>query len=366
MKVLMLNYEYPPVGGGTANANRYLLKELDRKGVEIDLVTSSPGEYSEEDFSDKTSIYRVDVGKEDMSYWRETELMLYMLKGGIKAKRLDMKKDYDVIHAWTGFPSGLMARLLRQDYIVALRGSDVPGYSSRFSKIYPFLKPVIRDVWRKAEEVIPNSTDLRELAQKTLQTDMKVIENGVDTEKFSPKFETGQELKVITVARLVERKRVQDVIKAVKDLDVKLEIVGGGPEIKNLRNLVDSLDIDQKVSFKGHLEHDMLPELYKNSDIFVLPSLNEGMSNTVLEAIASGLPIVVTDTGGANVLVDGNGLVVSSKSPEEVRDALSKYIGDSERIKKEGRRSRELAEQRSWKRIAEEYKEVYEEVADGG
>lgn len=362
----MLNYEYPPVGGGTANANRYLLRELDSRGVRIDLVTSSPEKYSEEEMSDGTNIYRLEVGKEDLSYWRKSELLLYMFKGTAKARKLERKNDYDLVHAWTGFPCGLMARFLKEEYIVALRGSDVPGYSSRFSNIYPLLKPLIRDIWRKAEEVIPNSQDLKQLAEETADVDMNVIENGVDVRKFSPKSGLGKKPKVITVARLVERKRVQDVIRAVKDLEVELEIVGDGPEMQDLGELVDNIGISHKVDFKGEVDHEDLPDYYRSSDIFVLPSLNEGMSNTVLEAMASGLPVIITDTGGADVLVDGNGSLVGPKSPEEIRDELQKYISDSGKLELEGERSRKIAEARDWSGIAEEYRQIYLEVADDG
>lgn len=362
----MLNYEYPPVGGGTANANRYLLRELDSKGVEVDLVTSSPEKYSEEEMSDGTNIYRLDVGKEDLNYWRKSELLLYMFKGTAKARKLERENDYDLLHAWTGFPCGLMARFLKEDYIVALRGSDVPGYSSRFSNIYPVLKPLIRDIWRKAEEVIPNSQDLKQLAEETADVDMNVIENGVDVRKFSPKSGPGKKPKVITVARLVERKRVQDVIRAVKDLEIELEIVGDGPEMQDLGELVDDLGISHKVDFKGEVDHNDLPDYYRSSDIFVLPSLKEGMSNTVLEAMASGLPVIVTDTGGADVLVDENGSVVGSRNPEEIRDELQKYIADPGKLESEGRKSREIAEARGWSGIAEEYRKIYREVAEDG
>jgi glycosyltransferase involved in cell wall biosynthesis len=362
----MLNYEYPPVGGGTANANRYLIRELDNKGVEVDLVTSSPEKYSEEEMSDGTNIYKLDVGKEDLNYWRKSELLLYMFKGAAKARKLERENDYDLVHVWTGFPCGLMARFLKEDYIVALRGSDVPGYSSRFSNIYPFLKPLIRDIWRKAEKVIPNSQDLKRLAEETADVDMNVIENGVDVRKFSPKSKPTKKPKVITVARLVERKRVQDVIRAVKDLEIELEIVGDGPEMQDLGELVDDLGISHKVDFKGEVDHEDLPDYYRSSDIFVLPSLKEGMSNTVLEAMASGLPVIITDTGGSDVLVDGNGSVVSPRSPEEIRDELQRYIADPGKLESEGRRSREIAEARGWSGIAEEYKQIYREVVEDG
>jgi len=168
MKILMLNYEFPPLGGGAANANRYILEELIDRDIEIDLVTSSSEKYSEDNFSDNITIYRVNVGKESIHHWKQIEILRYMWKGLRKSIELKKKKDYDLVHAWAGFPCGLMAKMLGIPYIVGLRGSDVPGYNERFSIQYIFLRPVVKSVWRSAKEVVPNSGGLRQLAWERL------------------------------------------------------------------------------------------------------------------------------------------------------------------------------------------------------
>lgn len=363
MKVLMLNYEYPPIGGGTGNANRYLLRELREKDVEVDLVTSSPEEYREEHLSDDVTVYRLDVDKEKLNYWRIAELLRYMVKGTVKAWRLDKENDYDLVHAWTGFPCGVMAKLVGEKYIVALRGSDVPGYSSRFSGMYFLLKPLIRQVWSSADEVIPNSSDLRDLAQETLDMEMEVIPNGVDAEEFLPGCVSDEDFRVLTVARLIPRKRVRDVVRAVENLDVELEVVGDGPEMEKLKELVSDFGIAHRVSFTGEVDHGEIHRSYRRADVFVLPSLNEGMSNTVLEAMASGLPVITTDTGGTEELIEGNGVVVGKRNPGGIRKALVKYMDNPERVEEHGDRSRSLAEERSWEKIAERYVEVYNKIA---
>lgn len=359
MKILMLNYEYPPLGGGAANANKYILKEMSKRGIQVDLVTSSRDSYKEEKSLENVRVIRLDVGKKELCHWSQVEIIKYTLRGLLKSWKLNKENDYDLIHAWFGIPCGLMAKMLRKPYIVALRGSDVPGYNSRFYWQYKLLKPVIKSVWNSSEHVIPNSEGLEELAKKTSDVEMKVIPNGVCTDEFIPDYSNDGDLRILTVTRLVERKRVQDLIKSLKGLDAELIVIGEGHKRDDLEKLAKDLDVEGKVSFKGYIQHDELPEYYSSADVFILPSLNEGMSNTVLEALASGLPIIVTQTGGTEELVDGNGFVVDKKSPEQINNALKTYRDDQKLLEVHGKASRNIAEDMSWKNVADQYIEIY-------
>ena len=364
MKVLMLNYEYPPLGGGAANANRYLLDELKHKDVEIDLVTSAKDEYNQEAISENITLHRLDVNKKEFHHWSQIEILRYLSKGFLKSIQLKRRNDYDVVHAWFGFPSGLMARLLGIPYIVALRGSDVPGYNERFSTQYKLLTPVIKEVWKSAEEVIPNSEGLKDLAQKTLKIDMSVIPNGIKLEDFQPEYDRESKvLRLLCVSRLTERKRVSDIIKSIKNVDnVELTVIGSGQKEDELKDLAKSLDLENKVQFTGRLPHEDLPQWYSEADVFVLPSLNEGMSNTVLEAMASGLPVITTDTGGTEELIKGNGVIVPKKDPDSIRSEIIEYRESREKLIEQGKRSRNMAEEMSWEKVADSYYEVYREI----
>lgn len=359
----MLNYEYPPLGGGAGNANRYLLDRMKDMDVEVDLVTSSAAKYSEEQLGDNISIYRVDVKKKRIHHWTQTEILRYMFHGYLKARKLQKEKDYDVIHAWFGFPCGLMARMLREPYLVALRGSDVPGYNERFSRQYVFLEPLIKHVWKNASAVVPNSKGLEELAKETLDIEMQVIPNGVDTSEFYPGERDSGKLELLCVSRLTSRKRIGDIIDAVSEIEgVNLTVIGDGPKEKELREKIGELGLENRVELKGYVPHDELPGYYRDSDVFVMPSLNEGMSNTILEAISSGLPVITTQTGGTDELVDGNGEIVPKKNPGALKEKIIEYRDSAGKIEVEGKLSREIAEQMSWERVADQYLNLYREI----
>lgn len=369
MKILMLNYEFPPLGGGAANANKHILERMsDIEGLKIDLVTSSKEDYIEEDLSEDITIYRLDVSKEDIHHWTQLEILRYYFKGLWKSRKLGKENDYDLIHAWFGFPCGLMALMLRKPYLVSLRGSDVPGYNERFSLQYILLKPVIKRVWKKAEKVIANSKGLKELAEETYDPGIEVIPNGVETDRFHPSEEakgTDKELKLICVARLIPRKRISDILKSIESLDyAKLTLIGEGPEEEELKDLARRLDIDDRVEFKGYIPHEEISKFYRNSDLFVMPSLNEGMSNTVLEAMASGLPIITTQTGGTDELIEDNGVIVPEKKPGAISDAIKSYREHPEKLRSDGQKSSSTVEEFNWSAVAEEYCKVYSEIIE--
>ena len=378
MRILFLNYESPPLGGGAGNATEYLLREYAKMpDLTVDLVTSSHD--SEErviQVAPNVTVYALPIGKDAQAlhYQSMRDLLTYSFKGYAFAKGLMQENRYDAIHAFFTVPCGVMAwrlgKRFKVPYIVSLRGADVPGYSERFSLLYAFIRPLVRRVWRDAARVVSNSQGLKELALQTNPAqEIGVIPNGVATDEFKPS-EKGMKdaVRVICVSRLTPRKGIRYLVEAMRILkdekgiaDAKLTIVGEGDEEAELKSLAARLGIQDAVLFRGRVAHDRLPQEYNAADIFCLPSLNEGMSNTLLEALASGLPIVATVTGGTHELVqDGvNGFFVEMQSAEDIAEKLARLMTDPELRQRFGAESRKRAEAMSWRVVAERYSEVY-------
>jgi len=359
MKILMLNYEFPPIGGGAGNACYYMLKEFSKMDVEIDLVTSSPGKYKEEKFSKNIRIFKLDVGKKNVHYWKMSEILKWTRKAYKFSKRLVNDRNYDLCHCWFGWPCGWIGYKLRKKipYIVALRGSDVPGYNPRLKLLdWIVFKRLSKKIWKNAEKVIANSSGLRELALKTRKQKIDIIPNGINIQEFKPKYRKNKRLELVSVGRLIPRKGYLHLLKAVKGLDVKLTLIGEGNQEKELKEFAEKNKLN--VKFLGKVNHSDIVKFYQKSDVFVLPSLNEGMSNSVLEAMGCGLPVIVTDTGGKE-LINGNGFVVPVKDSEKLRDCIVEYAGNSELVKKHGKKSRDIALKLGWDRVAKDYFKVY-------
>jgi glycosyltransferase involved in cell wall biosynthesis len=131
---------------------------------------------------------------------------------------------------------------------------------------------------------------------------------------------------------------------------------------EQLKALSSELKVTEYVEFLGYVPHEELPFHYLTSDVFALPSKNEGMSNTILEAMASGLPIITTDTGGTAELIDGNGIIVPVNSPQSLKNAILDYVKSLEMMKEHGIKSREVVEGMNWCIVAENYYNVYQEI----
>jgi len=372
MRILMLNYEFPPLGGGAANANFYLLKEfVKEKNLKIDLITSSVNEFKKEKISKNIALYRLDIGKNKQNFHYQTnrDLLVYSFKAYFFAKKLLKKNNYDLIHAWFGIPCGFIAMLLGKPYIVALRGSDVPFYNIRFKNLDKyFFQHLSKLIWKKAKAVIANSQGLKDLAQKTAPNQkIQVIYNGIDISEFKPPKtkEKSKNLRILCVARLIKRKGISYLIKALGGLRNKnliLTIIGDGNEKENLINLAKKLKIDNKVKFLGSISHSEIVKYYQQNDVFILPSLNEGMSNTILEAMACGLPIITTNVGGSKELIKNNGFIVKPKSILGLKNAIENYLNNHNLLLKHGKESVKRAGRMGWQKISQSYLKYYRKL----
>jgi glycosyltransferase involved in cell wall biosynthesis len=414
MRVLFLNYEYPPLGGGAANATSYILREFSKiPDLEVDLVTSSEADkFSLEKISSNIKIHKLPIGKNEknLHFQSKKDILVYAWKAYFYSKKLAAKNKYDLTHSFFSVPCGFLSLLLKRKYglpyIVSLRGADVPGYSDRFPLIYIFLTPLIRYIWKKADQVISNSQGLKELALKTNAGQViGIIYNGIDIEQFRPSHERlntehgtdnteqgaggmehgtqstehgtesikhviGQSgLKILCISRLTRRKGINYLIEAIGKMvekypNLSLQIVGEGDAKEELEKQAQGANLSPKIEFMGGIAHEKTPEIYNSADVFVLPSLNEGMSNTMLEALASGLPIITTDTGGSKELVqDGeNGFIVKMKDSADIAEKIEKLMVAPELAQIMGEASRRRALEMSWTNVAKSYYGLYKTV----
>lgn len=378
MRLLMLNNEYPPIGGGTATANYYVIRDLAARGFNVDLVTSTPqrDSYEIEELSPTARVFRVPIHNKNPHYQTERELLTYIYNAFFYIRTLykGYEPKYDLCHAWSGLPAGALALLLKWKrnlpYIVGLRGSDVPGYDVRYGWLYPFLKPPLGMIWGGASAITANSYELRNLAHAFRPRDtIEVIPNGVDLARFSvtPLADKGdaEPFKILCVARLVERKGIHHLIQAVRLIaqtrrNFRVILVGRGDKEREFKALTEQLGLAQWVEFRGDVLHYDVPAVYNEADLFILPSLNEGMSNAVLEAMASGLPVVTTYTGGTAEMLRGNGIVIPKQSPDAIAKAILEIWDDYPLRRAMGARSRAIAETLTWERVADNYIDLYE------
>ena len=222
MRVLMLNYEYPPLGGGAGNATQELLRVLAREpGLTVDLVTSAIGAARVERPSEQTTLYFEDIGKRGgLHYQSNLDLIRYSMAAWRRCKALMGLNTYDVVHAFFGIPCGVLVNRIGLPYIVSLRGSDVPFYNPRFRQLDRWVfRHLSRRVWRGSCRTVANSAGLRTLALTSSPRQLiEVIPNGVDTDRYHPGgLHNGQNgpLRLLSVGRLIPRKGFHLLLRAM-------------------------------------------------------------------------------------------------------------------------------------------------------
>ncbi|MFC1885083.1 glycosyltransferase family 4 protein, partial [Thermodesulfobacteriota bacterium] len=210
-----------------------------------------------------------------------------------------------------------------------------------------------------------NSNGLSDMARRFYSfTDIKTIPNGVDTVLYSPvdRDTKKERCRALFVGRLTYQKGLDVLIDALKSMAVnvrpQLTIAGDGNDRLKLERRVREFGLEDDVHFTGWYDRSKIPDLYKNADIFLLPSRHEGMSNALLEAMASGLPVIATQIAGNEELVSHNetGLLVKVEDVPALSEAMKRLVSDSALRKKMGAAGREMIITRySWKRVAKEY-----------
>ncbi|MHC4789901.1 MAG: glycosyltransferase family 4 protein [Planctomycetota bacterium] len=374
IKILMLNYEFPPIGGGAGKANLCLLKEYTNNSqLSIDVLTSAPKPGStQEQLGENINIYKAGVHKKNLHYWRKSEVIEWLLKAQFHYRKLLRENDYDLVHAFFGFPTAWLCYRTanKLPYIISLRGSDVPGYNIRLGLDYKLMSGLFRKIWSSAAEVVANSNGLQQLANKFMpDLNISVIPNGVDTTRFYPPDtkKTGDRLKLLTVSRLISRKRLDLLLEATKQANelganVELNIAGEGNLMKQLKKSAKQFGIAEQVHFMGRIPSEKMPEIYRDNDVFVMSSLHEGMCNAMLEAMASGLPIITTRCEGVEELINDNGIVVEKAQSDEIAKAINKLTTDQQAYKQMSVAARQRAEKFSWKNVAHQYTQLYDKT----
>lgn len=383
MRILMFNNEFPPLGGGTGVVNYHLLREIaDYPDIGVDLVTSFSSCHHDEirQFSERITIYQLPVNSRNIHHASNRELLTYAWRAFRLSRRLVQRHRYALSFAFAGVPAGAISYALQAitglPYLVSLQGPDVPGFEARYRYLYPFLKPLLRRIWSRAAVVTAISEAHQRLAhQMTPELDIPIIHNGVDTRTFYPTTEPrqGALVRILCVGRLIARKGQHHLLQAFANLrarddrPVRLTLAGTGDAEGTLQRLAIDLGVADAVTFTGPVPYHDMPVVYRQADIFVLPSQSEGMSMALLEAMASGLPVVVTNTGGTAELVhEGvNGHVVPWADVPALTQALASLVQDKLARQDMGHASRRIGRQYAWPTVTQAYLQLCRQIAAG-
>tara|TARA_Y100000310_G_scaffold25020_1_gene23968 strand:+ start:53 stop:1150 length:1098 start_codon:yes stop_codon:yes gene_type:complete len=304
-RILILNYEFPPLGGGASPVSYEIAKGYAKLGHKVDVITMGYKDLPKEETKEGINIYRVKCLRSKKEICHPWEQLSYLISAKKFLKQHLKIHTYDINHTHFIIPTGVLALWLKKKfdipYIITAHGSDVLGYNKRFKKLYPLLIKPWKKIIKNANLITTPSRYLQDEIKKiTTEGKFIVIPNGIDKNKFKP---LKKEKKILIVARLFENKGVQDILDALKDInmqDWKVDIVGEGPYRSFLENKTKENNLTNIVKFHGWIDNksNKMKELYGKASIFISASYFESFGLTVLEAILAGCYPIISDIQG--------------------------------------------------------------------
>lgn len=361
--IFSLTY-YPDLVGGAEIPVKKTTDRISPSDIAFDMIALRfDSELPAEEQIGNVHVYRVGYGK---PHPRVGELLkpplkwnkyLYPFFAFRKARQLHTKHPYDAVWSvMTSYASfgALFFKLWypKVRYLCTLNDGDPIEYLKHKAR---FVYPLFVRLFTKADLVHAPSTYLGNFARSMgYKGDIEIIPNALDIEDFARDYPQEEidavrqklgkkpgDVLLITTSRLVKKNAVDDIIQSLTFLpkNVRFVILGKGPDLEMLETFAQSEGVSERVQFLGHIDLREIPKYLKACDIFVRPSITEGMGNSPIEAMAAGLPVISTQSGGlADSVIDPDrnagktptALAVDVHDPQSIARQVQRFLGNKE------------------------------------
>ncbi len=388
MRALILSWEYPPlIEGGLARHVRKLAENLVAQDVEVHVLARGREESPAEEEMDGVLVHRVleperprELG--EFVTWIE-RMNADMLAVGVE---VGDRYDFDIVHGhdWLVASAGdHLANRFRAPFVVTIHATEYGRHQGWVDK-HPqsYIHGVERWMANRAERLITCSAYMREHVADIYgleESRITVIPNGIDPSELVPvddldalraRFAKPDERLVLLVGRLVYEKGFQLALEALPGLierlgNVRFIVAGSGTAEQELREQATELGLDEYGSFLGWIGDDVLHSLYRIADLTVVPSIYEPFGLVALEAMASGCPCLVADTGGLREVVPNEdvGLRFRSRDPNSLGQMAERLLTDEQLRDRLVAEASEHVLSFDWADVARQVAEVYGEVS---
>lgn len=305
MRILILNYEYPPIGGGGGRLAAKVGAGLVTRGHQVLMLTAGMAHLPVKSLEHGMEILRLRAFRKREDTCSVPEMALWVL-AAIPAAIAEVRRwKPDVIHAHFAVPTGAVAwaanKLTGIPYVLTAHLGDVPGgVSEQTGNLFRWIKPFTVPIWKDAAATTAVSSFVAKLAQKAYGILPQVILNGMEIPP-PPTLEAHEPTRLLMVGRMSVQKNPLLTIQALallKDLNWRCMMIGDGPLLAEVKTEADRLGISDKIDFMGWASANEVSEAMKGSDILLIPSLSEGLPMVAVEALAHGLALVGSRIGG--------------------------------------------------------------------
>ena len=373
MRILVLNHEFPPVGGGGGRVAEDICRELSKRGDEIKVLTAHFKGLPQEEERDGYQVIRLPSLRTQPYRASLLSMAAYVLAGIWAGRRLIHIFNPEVIHAHFAVPAGALAwalsRLTGIPYVLTVHLGDVPGgvpekTGGWFRWIYPFT----RAIWRDANQIVAVSEFTRQIALKKYNVKIQVIPNGVDLGTLKPnRIQLNEPPQIVFAGRFMAQKNPLQLVQTLnelKKLNWQCVMIGDGPLMQDVRQAVAELDLGDRFQFTGWIDPQGVLNWFDKSDILFMPSRSEGLPVVGVQALAKGLAIVASRVGGFVDLVDNNenGYLIPQEDTGAFSTALVGLLSDSNLLLSFRNASLERAKYFEINQVVEEYENLFQSV----
>jgi len=374
--VLIVTYEYPPLGGGGGVIFQNFAEEL-AKQIDVTVLTSGRAGLPESEKRGRLEIIRVPVWMRSADATASLVSMLSFFPLSLRrGAALLRDHPFDLVHSSFAVPSGpsglWLARRAGIPHVLSVHGGDIYDPSKRLSPHRtPGLRQTVRWVIRGSDRVVAQSTDtVRRTREIYVDRQIDCIPLAFGPLDCVPATRASLGLGasdrvLVTVGRLVARKGLDQllrVIARIEDPTVRLIVIGEGPERPALERACSALGIAERVRFTGFVSDERKCQLLSAAELYVSTTLHEGFGIVFLEAFSRGLPVICYDEGGQIDFVDDSvGELVPVNDEDAFCEGVRRHLGAPGVIQKKGIAARSRAAEFSIERFTQRYQEVYGE-----
>lgn len=373
MKILVLNHEFSPVGGGGGRAALDICRGLVKRGHKVMALTAHIKGLPRIENLDGIELIRLASMRREPFRADLIAMTSYVLAGLWTGYRLIRRDRPDVIHVHFAVPAGAVAwalfRLTGVPYVLTAHLGDVPGgVPEKTDRWFKWILPFTYPIWREAKKVIAVSEYTRQLALRHYQREIMVIPNGVEVEKLRPTEIAVNTLPCIVFAgRFMPQKnplRVVEVLAELSHLPWHCVMLGDGPLMPQVQRAIIEKGLQERFTLPGWVTPEQVLEWFDKSDILFLPSLSEGLPVVGVQALAKGLAIVASQVGGLTELVEAekNGSLHSPEDSHSMKLGLSRLLEDRQRLLNARLHSLSKAQAFDLQGVIASYERLLEEV----
>lgn len=370
MKILIVSHYFYPFIGGVEEVAFQQAKTLVKMGYKVNVVTSNigaPRKGHEIEDLNGIMVYRVPANNFLYDHLDIPQPIFHPLKLYKILKKI--VKEADIVHIHDRFyMSSIFATVIAKTFnkpivLTIHKGSD---YDSAFYKfLFEINEKIAFYTVKNASKLVLVSEEVGNYIKKRFKREYEVIPNAVDTNFFQPgDIERKNRFIVLFVGRFIHKKGIDTVIDIAKKFgDIQFVCVGDGPRMPKIKKIIKEKSL-QNILLKGNiLDKNKLRECYKNADVFIFPSeKGEGLPLVILEALASGLPVIVKNTGNhAKIIENGkSGFIVEDVN--EMSEKI-KFLKENRDVLREmSLYSREYSEKYSWSSNIKKLISVYDSI----